>query len=121
MKVFWQDLYEAGAEIVINGHDHDYERFAPQDPDAKPDPARGISEFVVGTGGRHRRGFGPPKPNSEVRDSDPFVVLRITLYPDYYTWQFIPAGCATIADFGQGTCHESAAHGLADTCSSPRI
>jgi hypothetical protein len=105
MKVFWQDLYDAGAEIVISGHDHDYERFAPQDSEAKPDPARGIREFVVGTGGRHRRGFGPPKPNSEVRNSDSYGVLKLTLYPDHYAWQFIPAAGATFTDSGTGTCH----------------
>lgn len=105
MKVFWQDLYNAGAEIVISGHDHDYERFAPQDPDARPDPARGIREFVVGTGGRHRRGFGPPKPNSEVRNSDTFGVLKLTLHPNGYEWQFIPVAGATFTDSGEGTCH----------------
>jgi hypothetical protein len=105
MKVFWQDLYDANAEIVINGHDHDYERFAPQDPEAKPDPARGIRQFVVGTGGRHLRGFGPPKPNSEVRNSDSFGVLKLTLYSDHYAWQFIPVAGATFTDSGQGTCH----------------
>jgi hypothetical protein len=105
MQVFWQDLYNAGAEIVINGHDHDYERFAPQDPEARPDPARGIREFVVGTGGRHRRGFGSPKPNSEVRNSDTFGVLKVTLYPDHYAWQFVPVAGAVFTDSGQGACH----------------
>jgi len=105
MKVFWQDLYNAGAEIVICGHDHDYERFAPQDPDARPDPARGIREFVVGTGGRHRRGFGTPKPNSEVRNSDTFGVLKLTLHPKGYEWQFIPVAGATFTDSGEGSCH----------------
>ena len=105
MKVFWQDLYDAGAEIVISGHDHDYERFAPQDPDAKPDPARGIREFVVGTGGRHQRGFGSPKPNSEVRNTGTYGVLKLTLYPDHYAWQLIPVAGAAFTDSGAGTCH----------------
>ena len=105
VKELWQALYDAHAEIVINGHDHDYERFAPQDPEGRPDPTRGIREFVVGTGGRHRRTFGPPKPNSEVRDSDSFGVLKLTLYPDHYAWQFIPVAGATFTDSGQGTCH----------------
>jgi hypothetical protein len=105
MKPFWQDLYNAGADVVISGHDHDYERFAPQDPEARPDPARGIREFVVGTGGRHRRGFGLPKPNSEVRNSDTWGVLKLTLYPDHYAWQFIPVAGATFTDSGTGTCH----------------
>jgi len=105
MKVFWRDLYNAGAEIVISGHDHDYERFAPQDPEANPDPKRGIREFAVGTGGRHRRGFGPSKPNSEVRDSDSYGVLKLTLYSDHYAWQFMPVAGATFTDSGQDTCH----------------
>ena len=75
LKPIWQALYEAGAEIVINGHDHDYERFAPQDPNGKADPARGIREFVVGTGGRGLRPFTRPLPNSEVRSADAFGVL----------------------------------------------
>ncbi len=79
VKGLWQALYDADAEIVINGHDHDYERFAPQDPDGKLDPSRGIREFVVGTGGKSsHREFGAPKPNSEVRSADTFGVLKLT-------------------------------------------
>ncbi|MFI5126212.1 MAG: metallophosphoesterase family protein, partial [Candidatus Acidiferrales bacterium] len=75
---FWQDLYNARATIVLNGHDHDYERFAPQDPDGKADPARGIREFVVGTGGNHERTFAAsPDPNSEVRMTGMFGVLKL--------------------------------------------
>jgi len=107
MRAFWQDLYHAGATIVINGHDHDYERFAPQDPDGHLDRAKGIREFVAGTGGRHRRHFGAIIPNSEVHDADSFGVLKLTLYPDHYTWQFIPAPPATFNDSGEGTCHGS--------------
>jgi len=78
---FWQDLYSARATIVLNGHDHDYERFAPQDPDGKADPARGIREFVVGTGGNHERIFAAsPEPNSEVRMTGMFGVLKLTLH-----------------------------------------
>ena len=55
---FWDALYAAGADLVVNGHDHDYERFAPQDPDGDRDRERGIREFVVGTGGGELRGFG---------------------------------------------------------------
>jgi hypothetical protein len=66
---FWQVLYDAGAELIVNGHDHDYERFAPQAPNGVADPARGIREFVVGTGGKSLRGFGSVDPNSEVRNA----------------------------------------------------
>ena len=69
MAPFWQTLYDAGADVVINGHDHDYERFAPQDPNAHEDRARGIREFVVGTGGAALRTFPTTRANSELRDA----------------------------------------------------
>jgi len=62
---FWQALYDYNAELILNGHDHDYERFAPQDPGGNADPKRGIREFVVGTGGKNHREFGIHKSNSE--------------------------------------------------------
>jgi Calcineurin-like phosphoesterase len=68
---FWRALYEAGADVVLVGHDHDYERFAPQTPDARPDPARGIRQFVVGTGGKTHDGFRTVEPNSQVRTPAP--------------------------------------------------
>jgi len=102
---FWRDLYAAGAEIVLNGHDHDYERFAPQTPDGAPDPLHGIREFVVGTGGRNHYGFTTIQPNSEVRDSDTFGVLELTLHPSGYDWSFVPEAGKTFTDAGSGTCH----------------
>src|SRR5262249_32840470 len=91
MKPFWRALYDANADVVINGHDHDYERFAPQDPDAKPDPSRGIREFVVGSGGKNtHRAFGAPVANSEVRNADTFGVLKLTLHEKTYDWEFVP-------------------------------
>jgi hypothetical protein len=105
-KDFWRDLYNARATIVLNGHDHDYERFAPQDPDAKADPQRGIREFVVGTGGNHERAFLPtPQANSEVRMTGTFGVLKLTLHPKSYDWEFIPEAGKTFHDSGAGTCH----------------
>lgn len=104
-KPFWRALYEANAEIVVNGHDHDYERFAPQDPDGAADAARGIREFVVGTGGKNHRPFGEPKPNSEARNADSFGVLKLTLGDKSYDWQFIPEAGKTFTDSGSGTCH----------------
>jgi hypothetical protein len=103
MKAFWADLYKHKATIVINGHDHDYERFAPQDPDGKPD-SRGIREFVAGTGGRSLRPFAAPLPTSEVRNEDAFGVLKLTLHPDRYEWQFIPEAGKTFHDSGEGSC-----------------
>jgi CO dehydrogenase/acetyl-CoA synthase delta subunit len=91
---------------MINGHDHDYERFAPQDPDGNPDSAHGIREFVVGTGGRNsHRIFAAPKPNSEVRNADTFGVLKLTLHSRSYEWEFVPDQGKTFHDSGQGTCH----------------
>jgi acid phosphatase type 7 len=105
IKPLWQTLYEANADVVVNGHDHDYERFAPQTPDAVSDPARGIREFVVGTGGKNQRPFGEIKPNSEVRNADAFGVLKLTLKAKGYDWQFIPVAGKTFTDSGSGTCH----------------
>jgi acid phosphatase type 7 len=101
----WQALYDYNAELVVNGHDHDYERFAPQDPDGKADPKRGIREFVVGTGGKSHRVFGPTKPNSEVRNNDAYGVLKLTLKETGYDWQFLPEAGKTFTDSGSGNCH----------------
>jgi hypothetical protein len=105
IKPLWQALYDANADVVVNGHDHDYERFAPQTPDGAADAARGIREFVVGTGGKNHRPFGTPKPNSELRDATAFGVLKLTLKPNAYEWQFIPEAGKTFTDSGSGNCH----------------
>jgi hypothetical protein len=102
MRDFWHILYEAGVDIVLNGHDHLYERFAPQDPDGRPDPARGIRQFTVGTGGASLYGFAMQRPNSEVRIST-YGVLKLTLSNDAYDWEFIPV--AGPRDSGSGRCH----------------
>lgn len=109
-SAFWNDLYQAGAEIVLNGHDHDYERFAPQNPAAQADPAHGIREFVVGTGGEDQRPFKTVQPNSEIRSNHSFGVLDLTLNAGSYTWRFIPVAGATFTDTGTGTCHDAPAH-----------
>ncbi|WP_405094084.1 DNRLRE domain-containing protein [Micromonospora sp. NBC_01392] len=102
----FQALYDAGAEIVLNGHAHQYERFAPQSPDRTADPARGIREFVVGTGGRSLQSdFGTVAPNSEVRNGTTYGVLRLTLYNGGYDWRFLPVTGQTFTDGGSGTCH----------------
>jgi hypothetical protein len=106
MKPFWDALYLAGADVVLNGHDHDYERFAPQDPDGKLDKERGIREFVVGSGGKNsHRLFGATKPNSETRNAEAFGVLKLTLHAKSYDWEFIPEAGKTYTDSGTGTCH----------------
>jgi hypothetical protein len=104
MKLFWQDLYAAHATLILNGHDHDYERFAPQDQDGKLDLARGIREFVVGTGGKSHRPFATPLATSELRNADTYGVLKLTLHPKDYDWEFIPEARKTFRDSGSGSC-----------------
>jgi hypothetical protein len=101
---FWDALYAAGADLVINGHDHDYERFAPQDPNGLADSIRGIREFVVGTGGAELRPFFLIKPNSQVRLSVSFGIIRLDLHPASYSWQFIPT-TGDVTDSGTAPCH----------------
>lgn len=104
-ETIWQDLYQAGVELVLNGHDHDYERFAPQTPDGRPDSRRGIREFVVGTGGESLYPFMSIQPNSEVRNNQTYGVLKLTLHPTSYSWQFVPQKGKTFTDAGQDICH----------------
>jgi hypothetical protein len=105
MKPLWDALYAGNAEVVVNGHDHDYERFAPQNPDGIADASRGIREFVVGTGGKNLRPFTLAHANSEVRDLEAFGVLKLTLSPGRYQWEFIPQAGNSFQDSGAGTCH----------------
>ena len=104
-QAFLETLYAAGADIVLSGDAHDYERFAPQDPDGRLDPARGIRQFVVGTGGVFFTGWSKVKPNSEVRQNDTFGVLMLTLGPGRYDWRFVPEAGKTFTDSGSGVCH----------------
>ena len=98
-------MYEAGAEVIVNGHDHDYERFAQQTPAGASSAAKGIRQFVVGTGGASLRSFGTVKANSQVRNSGTHGVLKLTLDNASYSWQFIPIAGKTFTDSGTGTCH----------------
>jgi hypothetical protein len=104
MQAFWQALYEAGADVVLNGHIHSYERFVLQDAVGNADP-RGIREFVAGTGGREMYPFEvPPGVNSVVRDASTRGVIKLTLHPTSYDWEFIPVAGGTFRDSGKGTC-----------------
>ena len=105
MTALWQALYEGGAELAVSGHDHDYERFAPQDAAGNLDPEHGIRQFVAGTGGKEMRAFSRPEPNSEVRTTGVFGVLKLTLSPGRYAWEFVPIAGQSFSDSGQGTCH----------------
>ncbi|HET9383659.1 MAG TPA: invasin domain 3-containing protein, partial [Gemmatimonadales bacterium] len=104
-KLVWRELQEYNAEVVVVGHDHNYERFAPQDTLGIADPDRGLREFVVGTGGTDLRTMNAPVPNSEVRNSDTHGVLKFTLYSTGYEWEFVPIAGKTFTDSGSGTCH----------------
>jgi hypothetical protein len=101
---FWDALYEAGADVVINGHDHDYERFAPQDPDANEDREAGLRQFVVGTGGVPLRDFEETAANSELRAIASHGVLKFTLRDGRYDWEFI-ATSGPFSDRGSAACH----------------
>ena len=105
MHDVWKALYEANADVVLSGHDHDYERFAPQDADSKADPARGIREFVVGTGGRYEYNWSKIEANSEVHNNETFGVLKLTLHNDGYDWEFIPVEGQSFKDSGSAKCH----------------
>jgi hypothetical protein len=102
----WEVLYEHGADVIVNGHEHNYERFAPQTADAILDPEFGIRQFVVGTGGNGFNAFGSERAhNSEVRDDGTYGVLSLTLHPDSYNWEFFPVPGGTFRDAGTGSCH----------------
>lgn len=106
VQSLWQALLDAGAEIVVNGHDHHYERFAPQDANGNLDRGGGIRQYIVGTGGAGWR--IPPAgraANSEALLSGVYGVLHLTLYPGGYAWQFIPEPGSPVIDFGSGACH----------------
>jgi hypothetical protein len=118
VRPFWEALYEENADVVLSAHDHNYERFAPQDPYGVADSPRGIREFVVGTGGGALRPFGTVKANSEARDSATQGVLKLMLHPSSYDWQFVPVEGNTFADSGSGQCHGTP--GGVDT-TAPRV
>lgn len=101
---FWRALYDAGADVVLVGHDHLYERFAPQDPDGRADPERGIRQFTVGTGGKSLYPVEEVHPNSEVRSDDAFGVLLLTLHPESYEWEFLSVGKPKFTDSGRDSC-----------------
>lgn len=103
-RAFWQALHDADADLVLVGHDHDYERFAPQDANGHRDLARGLRQFVVGTGGHSLRTFPRVVPNSEARDASSFGVLELTLGSTAYAWRFRPA-VGTFTDAGSARCH----------------
>ncbi len=104
MRYLLDVLYASGVDVIIAGHDHHYERFAPQDPAGVADPVTGVRQFVVGTGGAHLFALGATAvPNSQARDDRSHGVLRLALYADRYRWQFVRTG-AEVADSGATAC-----------------
>ncbi len=98
-------LWENGVDVVVSGHEHEYERIAPQDPDGNLDFEHGLRQFVVGTGGAYHIPFGADiLPNSEVRIPDTFGVIKFTLYEDHYDWEFLPVGDGQALDSGSEKC-----------------
>ena len=100
-----QQLYNAGVDVVLTGHDHIYERFAPQNAQSQPDPAQGIRAFVVGTGGANHTSLAATMPNSEVRNATAYGVLKLTLHSESYDWAFVPVAGQAFTDSGSQACH----------------
>ena len=107
LRTFWEDLYAAHADLMLSGHEHSYERFAPQDAHGQADPERGIRQITVGTGGRSHTLLGLPQPNSEVRNDSTYGVLKLTLSPGKYSWEFVPEEGKIFRDSGDATCHNA--------------
>jgi hypothetical protein len=102
-SAIWGDLAAAGADVVLNGHEHDYERFAPLSADGQVD-TNGVREFIVGTGGESHYKFHLPAIGSQVRIANTFGVLRLALEPGAYEWRFVSVSSATL-DAGKAACH----------------
>jgi hypothetical protein len=105
MREFWQLLQAAHADVILTGHDHDYERFAPQDADGNADSAHGIREFVVGTGGAYLTPFLFRKANSEIANASTHGVLKMALKDNGYEWEFLPVAGSSFTDHGVALCH----------------
>jgi hypothetical protein len=106
VEVLWEALYEADTDVVFSGHEHNYERFAPQDPQGRADPERGIRQFVVGTGGGGGEApISEPVANSEVRVDGVDGVLKLTMQPESYEWEFVPVEGESFTDSGSAKCH----------------
>jgi chitodextrinase len=105
MQAMWQDLYNANVELFLSGHSHDYERYAPQNASGGLDNTRGVRQFVVGTGGAFFTGMSAIDPNSQVHNNTTYGILKLTLRPASYDWQFVPVAGQTFTDSGSAACH----------------
>ena len=106
VRAYMDLLYQYGVDVLLQAHNHQYERFAPMTPSGARDDVRGIQSFVVGTGGRSFYGFNStPAPNSLARNNNTFGVLKMTLRPASWDWQFVPISGKTFTDSGTRSCH----------------
>jgi hypothetical protein len=106
VRPLWRVLYEEGADVLLTGHEHSYERFAPMNAEGQRDEANGVRLFVVGTGGGNLRSFkNDPLPTTEVRDDETWGVLKLGLKPRTYDWEFLPVAEGSFTDSGSGSCH----------------
>jgi hypothetical protein len=106
VEKLWEALYEADTDVVLSGHEHNYERFSPQDPQGRVDPERGIRQFVVGTGGGGGEGpISGPVANSEVRVDGMDGVLKLNMQPESYEWEFVPVEGESFTDSGSAQCY----------------
>jgi hypothetical protein len=106
VRPLWRVLNEEGADVLLTGHEHSYERFAPMNADGTRDDAEGVRLFVVGTGGGNLRPFeNDPLPTTEKRQDDTWGVLKLDLKPSGYDWEFLPVAGSSFSDSGTGTCH----------------
>lgn len=122
MRPLFQALYEAKTDLVLAGHSHHYERFAPQNAQGGLDQTNGFREFVVGTGGRNFTGYWTTTmPNSEVKNNTTFGVLKLALHNSSYDWNFLPIPGSTFTDSGTGICHRSAPAPSATPTVTPSI
>jgi acid phosphatase type 7 len=105
VKPLWEVLYAANVDVVLSAHDHNYQRFAPQDPEGRANPERGIRQFVVGTGGASHYAIETPIENSEVYNDDTFGILELELGDGSYKWRFVSVNGEKFSDAGSARCH----------------
>jgi hypothetical protein len=105
LQTFYQDIYDAGVDILLVGHDHIYERLAPMAPTGSADPIYGVRQFTLGTGGAEHQSFNTILPTSEVRNNDTWGVMKLTLHDSTYDWMFLPVDGGNFTDSGTGVTH----------------
>jgi hypothetical protein len=105
VQAFWADMYGYGVDLVLNGHEHLYERYVPMDAAGQPDATYGVREIIAGTGGAAGQTLGTIEPTSVVQNTDTYGVLKLVLHPSSYDWQFIPQAGKTFTDSGTSAVH----------------